>query len=361
MGNKKQSRRQTIKRKIIQKNAGVAPVVKEWLGQLLFAFTVMLFVHTFIFQPFVVPTPSMASTVLPGEYLIVSRLHYGPRTPRTLGIPYTDFYIDGITLPAIHLPGFSSINRGDVVVFHYPPETELPIDKRQPYLKRTLGLPGEQIELRDKKVFIDGAQIQDFAGLQQFWHIYKTDPRVNLPYQKLKDLGVEEIIELADPVQTRIIATEEAAAEIASWPYVDKVVPFVDTNTPGLSARLFPPNRTQTPDNYGPLWIPKAGARITLNDDTWVTYHQVINEHEPHTVARSPEGSFMVDGAPATDYTFSQDYYFMMGDNRDNSLDSRYWGFVPDSHIMGKAVARFYSWDKEAGWPRFDRLFDRIR
>ena len=170
----------------------------------------------------------MANTVLPGEYLIVSKLHYGPQTPGIVGIPYTDFYLKNVTIPTLRLPGFSAVNRGDVVVFHYPPELEFPVDRRQPYLKRALGLPGEKFEFRDKHLFIDGEAVADYAGIQQFWDIYKTDPRVNLSTQKLKATGVEEIIPLRDPAVVRIIATREAATEIDSWPYVARVESFVD-------------------------------------------------------------------------------------------------------------------------------------
>ncbi len=361
MKKKNQSRPQTSKKKEMQKAIPTNEIIKEWLGTLFFAFIAMLFVHMFIFQPFVVPTPSMAGTVLPGEYLIVSKLHYGPQTPRTLGIPYTDFYVDGIDVPAFRFPGFSEINRGDVVVFHYPPEVEHPIDKRQPYLKRTLGLPGEQFEFRNKALYIDGAQAADFDGLQQFWDIKKTDPRVHISYQKLKEMGVEEVLQLSDPLQVRIIASEKIANEIATWPYVEDVTLFVATDTRAHSARLFPSNRPQTPDNYGPIWIPQTGATLELNAEHWATYSNVIQHHESSVVEQLADGSFLVDGVPSTSYTFGQDYYFMIGDNRDNSLDSRYWGFVPADHVMGKAVARFYSWDEEAGWPRFNRMFEMIR
>ncbi len=336
-------------------------VLKEWIHSLAFALVALLFVHMFIFQPFVVPTPSMASTVLPGEYLIVSKLHYGAQTPLSVGIPYTNLFIDGVELPVKRLPGLSSIKRGDVVVFHYPAELELPVDHRQPYLKRTLGLPGEQLELRDKKVFIDGQMIDEFDGTQQLWDIYKTNPRVNLSVHNLKEAGVEEIIPLRDPGKIRIMATREAVVQIEAWPYVDRVEPYIDRNINGPDSRLFPYNLAQTQDNYGPIWIPSSGSSIALNDETWARYHTTIEDHEFQTVERLDDGTFLVDGEPADTYTFDQDYYFMMGDNRDNSLDSRYWGFVPENHIMGKAVARFYSWDEEAGLPRFNRLFDRIR
>ncbi len=361
MKKKKQRQKQTSKAKAAQKTVKASAIIKEWVGSLVFAFVLMLFVHMFIFQPFVVPTPSMAGTVLPGEYLIVSKLHYGAQTPRSLGIPYTDLYVDGISVPAVRLPGFSEIKRGDVVVFHYPPEIERPIDKRQPYLKRALGLPGENISIQDKQVSVDGETIDQFEGLQQFWDIEKSDARVNISYQKLKELGVEEVLALRDTRFLRIIANEDVAKEIATWSYIESVTPFVAQDARAYNGQLFPSVKAQTPDNYGPIWIPKAGESIDLNAETWSLYGETIALHEQAEIERLTDGSFTINGVPATDYTFDQDYYFMMGDNRDNSLDSRFWGFVPQDHIMGKAVARFYSWDKEAKWPRFNRMFQVIR
>lgn len=356
---KKRSRTETVKHNRHREKLDMRVIIKEWLGSLAFAFVAMLTLHTFIFQPFVVPTPSMANTVLPGEYLIVSKLHYGAQTPHTIGIPYTDRYIKGVEMPAFRLPGFSKIKRGDVVVFHLPTDIEHPINKRQPYLKRTLGLPGESLSIRDKAFFINDQPIADFDGLQFFWDVYKTDPRVSLSYSKLKEMGVEEIIPLNNRRLVRIIATAAMAKEIATWSYVEKVRPYVATEQQAQT-RLFPFNKLQTNDNYGPIWIPMAGEELLLNQDSWQIYGKTIQQHEGASIERATDGSFVVEGKPASSYTFKQDYYFMIGDNRDNSLDSRYWGFVPADHILGKAVARFYSWDKEAGWPRFERMFARI-
>lgn len=361
MKKKKQSRRQTSKPKTTQNSASKVTVLKEWIGQLVFAFVAMLFVHMFIFQPFVVPTPSMAGTVLTGEYLIASKLHYGAQTPHSIGVPYTDLYIKGIDLPTFRFPGFSSVKRGDVVVFHFPPEAEDPINKRQAYLKRALGLPGETISFKDKTVWIDGTSIQDFDGVQQFWDIYKKDARVNLSAARLKALGVDSIIGHPNRSTTRVIASPEVAAQIEQWPYVEKVELYIAADPIQYRGRMFPPQQANTPDNYGPVWIPNAGATIELNDDNWLTYQEVIQRHEGSNVQRLEDGTYVEDGVSATSYTFKRDYYFMIGDNRDNSLDSRFWGFVPDDHIMGKAVARFYSWDKEAKWPRFNRMLQRIR
>jgi signal peptidase I len=320
----------------------------------------VLVIHMFIFQPFIVPTPSMAGTVLPGDYIIVSKLHYGPRTPRTLSIPYTDLYLETIQIPSVRFPGFSTIQHGDVAVFHYPPDDK-PIDKRQPYLKRVIGLPGDQVEVRDKVVYINGQAQERFDGLQQYWRVYKTDPRVNLPVQKLEELGIHEISDLPDPSQVRIIASDRAASLLASWSYIDRVEPFVSTDTSIYRRYLFPPGRGQTPDNYGPVWTPRAGDTIELTAQNWPVYASAIARHEGRVIERTPDGAFLIDGVPAGTYTFVQNYYFMIGDNRDNSLDSRFWGFVPEDHIMGKAIATFFSWDKDAGRPRLDRIFRPIQ
>ena len=362
---KKSARNESVKanrsrKKPRKQNLSTREIIKDWLGSLAFAFVAMLALHTFIFQPFVVPTPSMANTVLPGEYLIVSKLHYGAQTPHSVGIPYTNLYIEGIDLPTYRLPGFSKVQRGDVVVFHLPTETEHPINKRQPYLKRTMGLPGETIAIKDKAFYIDGKPIADFDGLQILWDVYKTDARVSLSYAKLKEMGVEEILQTNNRRLVRIIATEAIANEIATWSYVDRVAPYIASAASG-ERRLFPFTAPQSNDNYGPLWIPKAGAVLDLNQENWMVYGETIQNFEQADVVQLSDGTFTVEGKPATAYTFKQDYYFMVGDNRDNSLDSRYWGFVPADHILGKAVARFYSWDKDAGWPRFDRMFAHIK
>lgn len=273
--------------------------IKEWLQVVVFAFLAVLVLHTFIFQPFVVPTPSMASTVLVGDYIIVSKLHYGPQLPRVLSVPYTDLYIESVRFPDIRLPGFTTIDYGDVVVFHYPPD-EKPIDKRQAYLKRALGLPGDQFEIRDKAIYINGESQQQFPGLQQYWRIYKTDARVNLSPQMLKQLGIEEITNLSDPRQLRVIATDQAIESIAALPYVEHVEPYISADEAAYQRYLFPSGRGQTPDNYGPIWIPQAGASIELNSSNWQLYSAMIERHEGRTTEITSIGAYLIDGAPAT-------------------------------------------------------------
>lgn len=344
------------------KPSAATPAKKHWLRELVetavFAVVFVLTVHTFIFQPFIVPTPSMAGTVLAGDYLIVSKLHYGPQTPRTLGIPFTDVYWDGFELPNWRLPGLSEVYRGDVVVFHLPTD-EKPLDKRQPYLKRAIGLPGDTLELRDKDVFINGKAWQMPGGVRLNDWLITTQPGVPLPFGKLRELGIDQISRTANPGQFLVRETAQTTIDaVTALPYVAEARPYA--YPPGGSEGIFPPNRPFNRDQYGPLYIPKAGQTVALTDDTWPAYAALITRYEGHTAQRTGPNAFEIDGTPATTYTFGQDYYFMMGDNRDNSLDSRFWGYVPADHVMGKAVLTFFSWNQESNRPRLNRLLHVI-
>ncbi len=333
--------------------------LREWLEALGFTLVVMLVVRTFFFDLFRIPTPSMEKTLLVGDYLFVSKLHYGVRTPISLGIPFTKIYVKGLTLPHTRLPGFTSIQRGDVVVFNYPPE-DLPIDRKTHYIKRVIGLPGDTLWIQNKIVYVNGEPQPLRPTMQQLWRVIKTDPRVVLPEVRLRELGIEEIQPTPDPRQVLLVATSAAATAMASWPYVERIEPFVLPSGPQYSELMYPPGKGYSPDQYGPIIIPARGQTIALTEANWPIVEPVIRRYEGHTTGREPDGTFLIDGQRATTYTFTQDYYFVMGDNRDNSEDSRFWGFVPMDHIVGKALFVYFSWDGEHHLPRFERLFTRI-
>ena len=332
---------------------------REWTDAIVFALVVMLIVRTLIFDLFRIPTPSMEKSLLIGDYLFVSKLHYGTRTPMTVGIPFTQIYLKGIRLPNTRLPGFSQVERGDAIVFNFPPEDK-PIDRKMHYIKRVVGLPGETLEVQDKVVHVNGEALPLMEGMQQYWNVLKKDPRVALSGSALRSLGVSDVQTTSNDSVVRVLATTEAIAEIESWPWVDEVEPYIAPENVGYSALMYPPGRGYTPDNYGPITIPEAGMQVPLTTETWPVYGPVITEYEHHDVRMSDEGLFTVDGTPADSYTFSQDYFFVMGDNRDNSEDSRFWGFVPMNHIVGKAILIYFSWDSEAMLPRFGRIFHPI-
>lgn len=332
--------------------------LREWFDALFFAVVVMLVIRTLIFDLFTIPTPSMEKSLLVGDYLFVSKLHYGTRTPMTLGIPFTKHHIRGLDLPNTRLPGFSRVKRGDAVVFNWPGDVDLPVDRRQHYIKRTIGLPGETIEVRDKVVYIDGEPLEPEPGMQQLWTIRKRDARFRLNRTLMEQLGVEYRGVMADGVTVQVNGTESAIDEIRSWPGVESIDPYVETRA---HRPLYPPGRDSSPDNYAPTRIPKEGEYFVLSEDNWAIYEPVIRRFEGHETGVSSDGKFLVDGAPVDSFAFAQNYYFMMGDNRNNSEDSRFWGFVPMDHIVGKAVLIYFSVDKESKIPRIGRMFSRVR
>ncbi len=338
--------------------------LRQWGEALVFAVVVMLIVRTLFFDLFRIPTPSMEKNLLVGDYLFVSKLHYGTRLPLSLGVPFVqDWYLHGIDLPYTRLPGFDDVDRGDAIVFNYPPE-EKPIDRKVHYIKRVMGLPGETLAVEDKVVRVDGEPVPLGPGMQQLWNVYKKNARYQFSPTRLAELGVSKIQPIYDdPNRVRIQSTEAVAREIESWPWIDRVEPSLAEEGTSVGARLYPAGRQWTPDNYGPVTIPKEGMTVTLTAENWPVYETVIERFEGHTARRLSEDVFEIDGERTATYTFAQDYYFVMGDNRDDSQDSRFWGFVPMDHIVGKAVLTYFSWDEGAGsfgLPRLGRIFRLI-
>lgn len=343
-----------------KRSAQTKSPVREWLDAMVFAVVVMVVLRVLFFDLFRIPTPSMEKSLLVGDYLFVSKLHYGTRTPMTVGIPFTGMYIPGIKLPWTRFPGFSEVKRYDAVVFNWPADDVDIIDRRQHYIKRVIGLPGETLEVRDKEVHVDSTHLQLLPTMQVYWNVFKSDPRVRLNPASLSELGISSMVPTTNPTIVQMIATPGAAEQLTTLPWVDSVRVAVVRRADVYNNRMYPPGMGWTPDNYGPVHIPAAGMTVPLSQDTAHMYETVITRYEGHTLSSAPDGRFLIDGQPATTYTFEQDYYFMMGDNRDNSEDSRFWGFVPMDHIVGKAVTVYFSWDKDAMLPRFGRFLHQI-
>lgn len=345
---------------------------REWGDAILFAVIAASLIRWATFEAYTIPTPSMEKSLLVGDFLFVSKLHYGPRTPMTpLQVPLTHqtiwgtnipSYSDAIQLKSYRLPGFSEVQRNDVVVFNYPPEEQHPADLRTNYIKRAIGLPGDSLEVRDMQVYINGKAIENPEKMQFKYIIIPTmqlsdkffqDRNINLADKQMFDKGY------------LIDATPELAKEIEQLDFIKEVILYKATPDE-VEAAIFPqvPSKYKwSRDFFGPIYIPKEGATVAITPESLPFYERVITEYEHNENAEIRDGKLFIDGKEVTQYTFKQDYYFMMGDNRHNSLDSRYWGYVPADHVVGKAVMIWMSTNPEGSFfsrIRWNRIFNII-
>lgn len=369
--------------------------LREWFDSLLFAVVAATLIRFFTFEAFAIPTPSMENTLMVGDFLFVSKLHYGSRTPKTpLQIPLTHQKLWGTTipsyspiiqLPSFRLPGFTSVKNGDVVVFNYPPvkpgEPDHPSDLRTYFIKRCIGIPGDRVEVRAGQVLVNGHALPTPPRSETTYFVKTTqvlNERFFRRYGIVNDfvsaegpfINWQSVEAHNDSTQTTqligytVNMTTETLAKLRALDWIQAIEPILEPGQggPGLyGSAAYAWNR----DNYGPLVIPKKGATIPLDKQTIALYGPVIARYEGNpTVTLTPTG-IRIDGRPITTYTFKQDYYFMMGDNRHNSEDSRYWGFVPEDHVLGKAVFVWMSIDPvpadiwhKIRWNRLFRVID---
>lgn len=332
--------------------------LRDWIATILIALLAALFIRGFIIEAFRIPSSSMERSLLVGDFVLVSKLNYGPRTPISLGIPFTNIYFDGLALPSVRLPGVSRPRHGDVIVFNYPVE-DSPVDRKTHYIKRLVGLPGDTLVIEEKVPYVNGMPVPYQAEMKQRWTAYNK-PREIFPVGRLWSSGAEEVTSLgARFAGVTFEATVALAREVATWEEVEAVEPFV---VPGVTSgmRVFPRGSGFGKDNYGPLYIPARGDTLTLTEQNWMAYAALIRRYEGHDARPLGNGRFLVDGVQTNRYVVQQDYFFVMGDNRDRSSDSRVWGFVPWDHVVGKAFLVYFSWDHDADRPRFDRVFHTI-
>ena len=357
---------------------------REWIDSIVFAVVAATLIRWLFMEAFTIPTPSMEKSLLVGDFLFVSKLHYGTRTPKTpLQVPLTHqkiwgtempSYLDWIQLPQFRLPGFSSVKKGDVVVFNYPPE-DYPTDLKTNYIKRCIGVAGDVLEVRERKVFVNGQAFPDPVKSETEYFL-KTGSVISAKVFKRYDITdfeqstetFNDTITANDASGYRIHTTPETAALLKQQDFVQGIEAL---GSPKGSVNPFQPVYPQSSlfpwnvDNYGPITIPKEGATIQLDEKNIALYGPVIQKYEGNEKVELAENSIKIDGKAITSYTFKQDYYFMMGDNRHNSADSRYWGFVPADHIVGKAVFIWMSIDpnpesvlNKIRWNRLFRIID---
>jgi len=336
-------------------------VAREWADSIVFAIIAATLIRGLVVEPFTIPTSSMEKSLLVGDYLFVSKFHYGARTPKTIiqfplahqyfwgtNIPS---YLDWIKIPQFRLPGISNIKRNDAVVFNYPLEHQHPSDLRIHYIKRCIGLPGDKLEVRNLQVFIDGNPVENPGQMQFRYQVTTPDLIKDRVFWKY---SIRDFYRTGNGYF--IHATTEIAAEFEKLPFVQSVEKIYMTENQ-VNDRIFP-DPLKFPwneDFFGPLKIPFEGMKITINEETLTTYESVLEYYEGLDDVQVANGKLTVDGLEVKEYTFKQDYYFMMGDNRHNSEDSRFWGFVPGDHIVGKALFIWLSIDPDAGF------FDKIR
>ncbi|MXN92985.1 signal peptidase I [Flavobacterium sp. Sd200] len=410
----------------------------DTVSSLLFAVVVATIVHTYVIQPFTIPTASLEKTLLIGDFLFVSKIHYGARTPiTTIGAPMVHDSIPVVNvksysnwpqLPYFRLPGFEKVKKNDIVVFNWPTDTlvdwtnpnsglvKKPIDKKMNYVKRCVGIAGDKIEVKNGIVFVNGQELKlsDRARVQYNYTVTKngevsaaeleklgitdlTKSYTLAPgftndqlqairyyvkgYKQLNDgslyiitdlngiplnLLTEQQIKLTEGGGNSFVAnlTFEKADKLKKMAGIASVERVI--SEPGNGGNVFPGNQPNwSQDNMGPISIPKEGETVQLTKENLPFYKLIIGDYERNDL-KVAGNDIIINGKTATSYTFKQNYYWMMGDNRHNSLDSRYFGFVPEDHIVGKPVLIWMSIDQNEKWSniskkiRWDRMFTTV-
>lgn len=389
------------------------PGWREWVDAAIFAVVAATLIRTFVFEAYTIPTPSMEKTLLVKDFLFVSKLSYGPRIPNTpLSVPFVHNYLPGSSRKsyseAIKIPYTrwfkSSPKRGDVVVFNFPegdtvinrpdyqskvpyyqkcrdlgdgdmakgrqiilsnpdeyPLAVHPVDKSDNYIKRCVAVAGDTLQIINSNVYVNGK----LSALPKYSQIdYELEATRPLDAEIMKS---EYDVDIFDQQQAfsmgnnkyRMILTAQSAEKMRTSGLVKTIEPILDTSTAVYSSLFsnYVWEHKWSTDNYGKIWIPKKGATLTLTPENYSIYERTIRVYEKNNF-EIRGNKFYIDGKEITSYTFKMDYYWMMGDNRHQSQDSRFWGFVPEDRIVGKAWMIWFSWD---GGPRWNRFFRIVR
>lgn len=389
--------------------------LREWGDAFLFAGVAALIIRTFFIEAFMIPTSSMERSLMAGDFLFVSKFHYGSRMPMVpLSVPFVHnklklgnnvfpSYIEALELPYFRLPGLSEVERNDIVVFNYPAHDihdlgdgagyVQPISMKENYIKRCIALPGDKLEIRDQQVYIDD-EIGENPENIQFQYLVVTDPEKGFVQRKRKQGKLEMTFDGMHELGFRTYTTTNSGMQLTknpNWVPVHQNNTFFFFTTPEVAEQLeayeavtqvdtvykkkgvfqqdtYPKQGNgngklfkHNIDNYGPIVVPAKGMTVSFNTGNaqqdarnLSLYYRVITAYEGHELAVKDQAIY-IDGEKVDAYTFEMDYYFMMGDNRHNSEDSRFWGFVPENHIVGKPLFVFFSYESDFGI-RFNRI-----
>ncbi len=346
---------------------------REWIDAIVFAVIAATIIRGLFIEAYTIPTGSMERSLLVGDFLFVSKMSYGARTPMTpVAFPFahhtmpilgTKAYWDGIQLPYYRLPGFGDIERNDVVVFNYPMDADAPlnrpVDKRENYIKRCLGIGGDTLKIVDAVVYING-KIADLPKMSQTQYYIKTD---GTDFNPMALKGVDADVERVNNDEYVMTMPKGEVDKIKAFSNVKMLTPVI-AEQGSFEQQVFPndPHFNWNQDNFGPIIIPKKGWTVKLDSLTLPIYQRAITVYEGNKLEVNGT-DITINGQKTDSYTFKMNYYWMMGDNRHNSLDSRYWGFVPDDHIVGKALFIWMSWDENGSFLskiRWNRLLSGI-
>ena len=409
----------------------------EWISSIAFAIIAATLVHTYFMQPFTIPSSSLEKSLLIGDYLFVSKFHYGARVPSTViaapmvhdSIPFTNkaSYLKKPQLPYMRLPGFQKIKNNDIVCFNWPADTLAtmwgdnsgkftykPVDKKTNYVKRCVAIAGDSLEIKNGYTYINGKKNElPYRAKIQFYYTYEAkSPISSSTYPKFLEsndrTGVYKILseywnndrvqdslkvkgnltkisedslytEVAGGVNQKLARklkmfsvdtkininlTEEEVSKLEKYSQTISVTKINHKPDNAIFPHIKSNNWSQ--DNMGPIYIPKAGATVKIDTETLPYYEQIIKNYENNDLVINGNDIF-INGEKADTYTFKQDYFFLVGDNRHNSLDARYWGYVPFDHVLGKPVMVWFSWDADAATfkekiksIRWDRMFTTV-
>lgn len=388
----------------LKKNNKTYKEIWSWVDAIVFALVFATLINTYFFQMYTIPTSSMEKTLLVGDYLYVSKSTYGPRLPNTpLSLPLmhhttpwgTKSYSEAISRPYKRLAGMRDVERGDVVVFNFPAGDTVilerqnetyydivrqftsaygetrgrqllekqynvvarPVDKREHYVKRCVALPGDTLHIEHGVLYVNGVE-QNYIDNQQY--IYFVQTSSSLSAKAIERLGISPD-DLHYSASSGIYAMPLTNKAVEMLEGMQNVVSVTRNESTETFSAIFPNDDsfTWTEDNFGPLWMPSKGATVELTTANLPIYERIIKNYEGHNLKVEGDDIF-IDGEKTDKYTFAMDYYFMMGDNRHMSADSRFWGFVPEDHIVGTPSFVWLSLDKFKSFPsniRWNRMF----